>query len=171
MVLNVPCSWAISRIALERRDLGEGEWFSAASCAVAALLIGVAGTSGPTFAQKKLAQYQPLPPQAYPAAPPQAYPATPQPVYPQRPLPPMDGDEDAAFYDPPVYGRPLPPGTVRLAPGTTVPPEAIEAPPPAPAIWPLGPGSAGGRAAGSSAAARGLTCIAMVDPAARRRPA
>ena len=109
------------------------------SCAVAALLIGVAGTSGPTFAQKKLAQYQPLPPQAYPAAPPQAYPATPQPVYPQRPLPPMDGDEDAAFYDPPVYGRPLPPGTVRLAPGTTVPPEAIEAPPPAPQYGRLAP--------------------------------
>src|SRR5229473_6547243 len=97
------------------------------SCAVTALLIGVAGTSGQglmqqglvqqAFAQKALAQYQPPPPQAYPAAPPQAYPATPQPVYPQRPLPPMDADEDAPFYDPPVYGRPLPPGSVTLAPG------------------------------------------------------
>src|SRR5258705_6272642 len=95
------------------------------SCAVAALLIGVAGTSGQASAQKALAQYQPPPPQAYPAAPPQAYPAAPQPVYPQRALPPMDADEDPPFYDPPVYGRPLPPGTVRLAPGTTVPPQAI----------------------------------------------
>ena len=106
------------------------------SCAVAALLIGVAGTSGQALvqqalAQKVLAQYQPPPPQAYPA--------TPQPVYPQRPLPPMDADEDGPFYDPPVYGRPLPPGTVTLAPGTIVPPQAIEAPPPAPQYGRLAP--------------------------------
>src|SRR5438093_1395760 len=76
MVLNVPCSWAIPRIASKARSRGGGMVFRT-SCAVAALLIGVAGTSGQglmqqAFAQKALAQYQPPPPQAYPAAPPPA---------------------------------------------------------------------------------------------------
>jgi lipoprotein-anchoring transpeptidase ErfK/SrfK len=101
------------------------------SCAIAALLIGSAVQ--PAFAQRAVAQYQPQPPQAYPAAPaPQAYP-------PQRQLPPGDASEDAPFYDPPVYGRPIPPGTVRLAPGAEVPPQAIEAPPPGPQYGRVGP--------------------------------
>src|SRR5262245_66599955 len=94
------------------------------NCAIAALLIGAAGTSGQALAQKspKVAQYQPQPPQAYPAAPAQAYPAAPQPAYPQPAAPYRVGtgaaDEDAPLSDPPVYSRPLPPGSVTLAPGT-----------------------------------------------------
>jgi lipoprotein-anchoring transpeptidase ErfK/SrfK len=90
--------------------------------AVATLLIGLAGPDG-----QALAQYAPLPPQAYPA--PQGYP-------PYRQLPPVDIDDDGSpydrpLYDRPVYGRPLPPGTV-------VPPESLD-PPPAPRYGRLRP--------------------------------
>src|SRR5712692_5925729 len=130
MVLNVPCSWVIP-VVVRACFRGEGELVFRTTCAVAALLIGSAGTADQAFAQKVLAQYQPLPPQAYPAPPPQAYPPPPPQAYPpQRQLPPVDADNDAPFYDPPVYGRPLPPGTVTLAPGTVVPPQAIIDPPP-----------------------------------------
>src|SRR4029450_4057497 len=98
MVLNVPCSWAISvgsRRGVQSR--GGGMFFRTAG-AVATLLIGLAGSGG-----QALAQYYP-PPQAYP--PPPAYP--PANVYPpQRQLPPMSADDDAKFYEPPpVYGLP-----------------------------------------------------------------
>src|SRR6266508_1017086 len=104
MVLNVPCSWAIPVVLEGRASRGGGMIFRTTG-AVATLLIGLAGSGG-----QALAQYYP----------------------PQRQLPPMDADDDAPFYDPPVYGRPLPPGTM-------VPPEALDPPPPGPRFGRLRP--------------------------------
>src|SRR5947207_12596361 len=88
--------------------------------AVAALLLGLAGSGS-----QALAQYYP-PPQAYP--PPAAYPpARGYPSY--RPLPPIAAaEDDAPFYDPPMaQERPLPPAAIGARPVEALPPPGLPA--------------------------------------------
>ena len=112
------------------------------SGAVAALLLGLAGTGG-----QAAAQYYPAPtPQAYPPAP-------------YRPLPPLPtaAEDDAPFYDPPmIQSRPLPPAEVgpQVPPpvqqyGRGAPVDQAELPPPGgvyreppPGYVPMGPAPA-----------------------------
>ena len=130
MVLNVPCSWVISDLGSKRAFAGRGNDFPHKLChrgaadrrgrnerhCVGAVPAGAAAGLPGQLPRRPIRQ---PPPQAYP---------------PQRQLPAADADDDVApFYDPPVHGgRPVPPGAVRLAPGTEVPPQAIieRAPPP-----------------------------------------